>query len=262
MDPFLEMHLWRDFHSRFITDVADVLNETVQPRYFVQAEQRVFIEREVSGSGRSIWPDVHVREEDTRVGVSSNGNTAAATLTPVRVTLPAPAERRETFLIIKEMPSRTVVTVLEILSPANKKRGSTGRKVYLKKREDILLGDVNLVEIDLLRGGKRMPMSGEIPPGDYCALVSKVQQQPTADLYSWTIHDPLPTIPIPLGKRDADVMLDLQIQFSRRFERAGYGRVIDYDQRLKPRLSDADAAWVTELLADRRATGSSDQPGE
>ena len=46
-----------------------------------------------------------------------------------------------------------VVTVLETLSPANKRPGGDGRREYLKKREEVLQSPSHLVEIDLLRGG-------------------------------------------------------------------------------------------------------------
>jgi hypothetical protein len=49
-----------------------------------------------------------------------------------------------------------LVTITEILSPTIK-RGQ-GRKEYLEKREQILLGSAHLLEIDLLRKGKRFPM--------------------------------------------------------------------------------------------------------
>ncbi len=46
-----------------------------------------------------------------------------------------------------------LVTVIELLSPANKERGSKGWELYRRKQEDVLKSDVHLVEIDLLRGG-------------------------------------------------------------------------------------------------------------
>jgi hypothetical protein len=77
--------------------------------------------------------------------------------------LPDPQERRETYLVIREVPSMEIVTVIETLSPANKRASSDGREQYLAKREEILQSRTNLVELDLLRGGKRLPVIG-MPP--------------------------------------------------------------------------------------------------
>ena len=50
------------------------------------------------------------------------------------------------------------MTSIEVLSPSNKKRRSLGWRKYLRKRQALLLGKANLVEIDLLRGGEQLPM--------------------------------------------------------------------------------------------------------
>lgn len=68
-------------------------------------------------------------------------------------------EFRENFVEIYESaPNQRLVACIELLSPANKRPRSKGRKLYLRKRQSLMLGDVNLIEIDLLRGGERMPM--------------------------------------------------------------------------------------------------------
>src|SRR5438552_7171583 len=59
----------------------------------------------------------------------------------------------ETFVEIPDLASGgRLVTVLEILSPTNKTPGEAQEK-YLQKRHELYSGEVNLVEIDLLRGG-------------------------------------------------------------------------------------------------------------
>lgn len=54
-----------------------------------------------------------------------------------------------------ESQTGTVVTVLEIFSPKNK-RDKEGRKAYENKQKQVLASLINLVEIDLLRSGKPM----------------------------------------------------------------------------------------------------------
>src|SRR5206468_13040798 len=66
---------------------------------------------------------------------------------------------RENFIEIYEAePGPRLVTCIEVLSPSNKRPGKKGWKLYLRKRNALLLGKANLVEIDLVRRGQRMPM--------------------------------------------------------------------------------------------------------
>ena len=65
-------------------------------------------------------------------------------------------EHRETFVeIYAANHGQRLVTTIEILSPSNKRPGTEGWELYQRKRQTLLLGNVNLVEIDLLRGGQR-----------------------------------------------------------------------------------------------------------
>ena len=48
---------------------------------------------------------------------------------------------------------RSIVAVIEVISPANKTVGSVGRANYLQKRQEVIDSDTHLVEIDLLRAG-------------------------------------------------------------------------------------------------------------
>ncbi|MFO1041019.1 MAG: DUF4058 family protein [Planctomycetaceae bacterium] len=59
---------------------------------------------------------------------------------------------------IRRTENRQLVTTIELLSPASMYAGPD-RKAYLSKRRQLLLsGNSNFVEIDLLRGGTRMPL--------------------------------------------------------------------------------------------------------
>ena len=59
-----------------------------------------------------------------------------ASLEPFECELPMPEERREIYLLIRLQETMKVVTVLETLSPANKRPGGDGRRKYLRKRKD------------------------------------------------------------------------------------------------------------------------------
>jgi len=142
-----------------------------------------------------------------------------------------------------------VVTVIETLSPGNKRTGGDGRREYLRKREEVLGSDTHLVELDLLRGGQRLPMLVPLPAGDYYAIVSRGYRRPRAEVYAWTLRDPLPVIPVPLAKGEPDVPLDLKSAVDTVYDRARYDLSLDYTQALVPPLSEEDRKWVEERLA-------------
>jgi hypothetical protein len=136
--------------------------------------------------------------------------------------------------------------VIEILSPSNKQPGSD-REQYLGKRRQIFHSEVHFVEIDLLRGGPRMPVR-DLPECDYCVLVSRSEERP--DLGLWPIHlrNPLPEVLIPLSNPGESVQLDLQAAIQSAFNAAGYAGYI-YEGTPDPPLSDEDAAWANDVLA-------------
>lgn len=86
------------------------------------------------------------------------------------------AETQERYLEIREVGTATVVTVVEVLSPKNKRSGE-GKVKYDAKRQNILNSNANLVEIDLLRTGEPKPSSGGVP-SDYRVLVSRATRRP------------------------------------------------------------------------------------
>ncbi len=92
------------------------------------------------------------------------------------VRLPAVDRERLSFLEIRDRDGWQLVTVIELLSPTNKYSGPD-REQYLARRRDLLASAVHFVEIDLLRGGPRMPME-DLPECDYCVLVSRVETRP------------------------------------------------------------------------------------
>jgi hypothetical protein len=156
------------------------------------------------------------------------------------------------YLLIRLRETMEVVTVLETLSPANKRADGDGRREYLDKREEVLQSRAHLVELDLLRGGVRLPTTTPLPEGDYYAIVSRRQRRPKAAVYAWTVRDRLPTIPVPLKAGDPDVPLDLQAAFNTVYDRARYDLSLDYEDRLEPPLSAANAEWSRRLIESAR----------
>ena len=177
---------------------------------------------------------------------------------PAYGTLPAGVQvERARYLEIRDKDGFGLVTVLELLSPSNKYTGDDHEQ-YLRKRLEVLHSRTHLVEVDLLRGGGRMPLDG-LPDCDYCALVSRIAERPRVGVWAWRLRDPIPPIPIPLRDGDADVTLDLQLALTTTYER-GYFRVkVAYDRPCRPALRDDDQSWADELI--RAAAGRAAKNG-
>src|SRR5207302_42661 len=130
-----------------------------------RTEERIYLEHEMEeGQSRHIQPDLLIGDTLRGSAGSRVGSRAAAlAVEPVHVTLPMPEEVKERYLTIRSLENQSIVTVIEVLSPANKRAGSYDRALYLAKRDEVLMGGVNLVELDLLRGGRRMPSEEPLP---------------------------------------------------------------------------------------------------
>ena len=250
MDPFIESQIWEDFHHALIEVVRESLIPHTRPRYVVRVEERVYVEHILHSDSMFIRPDVTVLERvGSEASLESTGATGTSTVvTPVIRHLPVPEQVREAFLTIRERETTEVVTVIEVLSPGNKRAGSDGRREYLRKREEVLLSATHLVELDLLRGGERLPTLEALPPGDYYAFVCRGQRRFQAEVYAWLLRRPLPPVPVPLAGADPDVVLDLQEMFTTVYDRAGYDYSLNYHHTLMPPLSDADQVWAQRLL--------------
>jgi hypothetical protein len=139
-----------------------------------------------------------------------------------------------------------------VLSPSNKERGSKGWKKYLRKRQALMLGEGSLVEIDLLRGGARLPLLQPWPASPYTLLVCRDTKGPLCRVWPAHFRRRLPAIPVPLQSPDLDVTLDLQPLLEAVYERSRYHRRIDYTKPLDPPLAEQDAAWLAEALRARQ----------
>ena len=251
MDPWLEHpDLWPDVHNSLIIAIRDALSPLVHPRYFVGVESRTTV---LSGADvdHLYEPDVGVHAV-SRHPLAPKASAAALERTevqPIEVMVPVENEEiEEVYLTIKELPGRKLVTVIEMLSPTNKKTRRP-RRQYLGKRRDLIRSRVNLVEIDLLRGGKPMPLVDPPPPNDYRILICRARPVRKQVVYVFHWRTPIPPIPIPLLPEDAEPVIDLNPVLHSLMERARYDLVIDYRQPPRPRLRRTDAAWAATVIA-------------
>jgi hypothetical protein len=249
MDVWIESQRWEQFHFEFIGEAARQLVPLVRPRYEVAPEQRIYVERSFGQDDGPMRADFAVLEHDeTEQRKRSLAETATAVAAPASYTLPMPEERREAFLVIRDRRDMSVVTIIELLSPSNKAPRSDGREAYLRKRLSIFESQTNLVEIDLLRGGLRLPTMERLQSADYFVFICRGAKRPQADVYAWHLRQPLPAVPIPLAADDDEVTLDLQAVFDRVYDDFGYDYALDYRQPAQPPLSEADAKWAEAIL--------------
>ncbi len=164
---------------------------------------------------------------------------------PTQVHLPTQEIRRVPFLEIRDRLGRELITVVELLSPANK-RGGADREQYLAKREELLQSAAHFIEIDLLRSGRPMPLENR-PKCEYSVLVSRAEARPWAGFWPIRLRQRLPIIPIPLLPADPEARIDLQEILDQVYDTAGYQDFI-YASRPEPRLSSKDAAWARTFV--------------
>ena len=258
MDPFVQMHEWDDFHHEFVGQIHAELAPRLAPRYFVRVERRVYLEKsgpedEPEAKEQQRVPDVSVLKRSPEVALQATNGGTATIAVPRECIVPMGEEHREYYLLIRGTESHEVVTVLDLLSPTNKRAGADGRKIYLEKRQQILDGLSHFAEIDLLRGGQRLPLQTKIPlADDYYALVSRHNRRPRAEIYQWGLAERLPTIRIPLAKGDADVPLDLQSVFTATYDQARYDLSIDYKAHLIPPPTSDEEPLLRDILAGKR----------
>ena len=244
MNPYLEQDdAWHDFHQQFIPLVGQMIVPQVRPNYIVKVEEHLFI-HERSATERDFLgrADVSVARGDVSLPARQGTQVLEA---PVHGRIPVAVDvERLSFLEIRDRRDRHLVTVVELLSPSNKRQGPD-REQYLAKRRQLLASAVHLVEIDLLRGGPRMPVEG-LPDCDYCIVVSRVEKRPDVGIWPVRLRERLPVIPIPLRAPDADARLDLQEALNRLYDAAGYEDYI-YEGMPQPPLHPEDAAWVRQF---------------
>jgi hypothetical protein len=245
MDPYLEQPgTWSDFHATFYVEIKAALNTILPPGFVARSDQYIWI-HEPAAHDRMLLgkPDAYVAEP--HAGVASRAGTALAA--PATIVLPAVRREGNRYLKILDVHHHRVVTVLEVLSPSNKESGPD-REAYLMKRNEYLATGVNLIELDLLRGGQRMPWGDAAPPTtDYYVMISRAWEFPKAGIWAFTLREPLPPIPIPLAADAAEPTLDLQTCFDHAFARGRYETEIDYRRPPALPLTENDAQWANRL---------------
>ena len=255
MNLYLEQpEFWSDFHNQLIASLARVLIPTLLPKYRVVIDKWVY--RIADSTAIAIdRPDVAIQQSRTTPTPSQPAGTSQTAVTlsqptihPTKVLLPLPEEVHQAYLEVRDAATQTVVTTVEVLSPANK-RGE-GRQKYEAKRQQVLGSLTNLVEIDLLRAGDPLPTANGTPQSYYRILVSRARTRPVADLYAFNLSDRIPSFPLPLQPNETEPIVDLQSLLNDLYEQLAYDYFIDYGNEPPPPWSDPE---VANILQQQRA---------
>jgi hypothetical protein len=244
MDPFLEApDIWPDVHTELISSMRSELTSILSPHFIVTIEQRLIVSEEETPPVGAIIPDLAV-VTPARPGVTAPldaGYTAPTLIEP----LPEP-EVRERFIEIRDARTRRVVTIIELLSPANKTPGAPSATAFERKRAVVFESRTNWIEIDLLRAGARFTATAG--KSDYCVLLKRATDY-RYEAWFIDLRDPLPTILVPTTREFGAVTLNLQQVFETAYARARYGDWVDYTAPVPPPpLPPADAAWVRDQV--------------
>lgn len=248
MDPYLERKgLWSEVHHDLITDIRRALAKQLPSTYRVAIDRANY--SVMLGDVERIGdPDVIIYEQESPSAFHSGTAVLDVALAvPDVIVLPTPFDYKQGYLEIRELGTEEVITVIEVLSHANK-AGRRGRQQYLDKREKIMRSRTNLVEIDLLRSGHAPPL-GAGRRDDYAIVVSRSWHRPRAAFYTFSVRESIPIFSIPLKRGQLELVLDLNDLLQQIYDSGGYDMAIDYRRPPTPCLSEEDAEWAQQLLA-------------
>ncbi|NUQ65238.1 MAG: DUF4058 family protein [Pirellulales bacterium] len=251
MDPYLESH-WGDIHHALINYARDAIQPRLPGDLYARMEERVYVESPQELAARYL--DVRVVEGNPVGGVAVATETVVAVAEPYVLEILAEPVT-EGFIEIREPGSGDrVITVIEVLSPANKEPGE-GRRQYRRKQRELQRGRVNLVEIDLLRAGRWTVLAARdwLPERlrePYHISVFRSWRPLSLEFYHAPLRQRLPAIRVPLRQGDPDVALDIQALTDRSYQFGRYERT-DYARDPKPPLTGDDAVWADALLREK-----------
>ena len=258
MDPYLETpSLWPDVHHELISAIRADLNRQLDPRYFAQIEDRIYVSTEDDPGRTELIPDVHVTSGtiEGRPSFPARDVGASDVAEPLVVETFLDEEIHEVFLEVIDSARRKVVAVIEVPNPRTRFRGRRGSRAFA--RSEIRSGSRKAI-------GSRSTCSGgaflcalrkRIRPHEYFVNVSPVRLRTQGWVWPIRLSQRLPVVRIPLRSGDEDIQLDLQAVLETAYDHAGYHRVIDYSKGPVPPLSPALGEWSDRCLREKGLRG-------
>lgn len=160
-------------------------------------------------------------------------------------------DHAEEFVEVRNRADGRLVTLVEVVSPANKATPA-GRAAYLEKRADALAQRAGVVQVDLVLQGKpTLTYSRDgLPEFDYAVTVTRPSAPDRYEIYTATLPKRLPKFKVPLAPDDRDALVDLQAAVARAYDLGNFAAAIDYKSPPHPDvpLSAANAGWLDQAL--------------
>src|SRR5579871_6582142 len=223
MDPYLEdPAYWSDFHHVFIADLREAVAKQLPSSYFAKIDEHIVIVDPEFTTPPLIKPDVMVGHKPSAESRRPTAVVEVDLEPEIMSNVYYLDPLTQGYIEIRRFSDRELVSVIEVLSPSNK---NGGRGQYLEKRELLLRKGINIVEIDLLRRGRRISLNKPLPSGDYFAFISRFHPRAICEVYHWNVRRVLPVLPVPLHGGDHDARISLQKVFETTYERGGYGNI-------------------------------------
>jgi hypothetical protein len=125
MDPYLEGDMWQEFHETLAGSVRAQLMPLLAPKYVALLAKRYVIDYAALSifdvlRDRVIYPDVHVVQPPGAASATAPSGPGVA-IAELAMEAPSlyPADMPLLSVEIRDVAQRRLVTMLEILSPAN-----------------------------------------------------------------------------------------------------------------------------------------------
>jgi hypothetical protein len=220
MDPYLEHpKLWPQFQHQILACLYHILNPGLVDRYRARVGNRAYTAETILFT--SILKEEHAEE----------------------------------FIEIRNRTDGRLVTLVEVVSPANKTTPA-GRAAYLDKRKEATVQRAGVVEIDLVLQGKpTLTYSRDgLPDYDYAVTVTRSTAPDRYEIYTATLQKRLPKFKVPLAPDDRDALLDLQAAFARAYDLGTFASQVDYKGSTPADvpLSDENRKWVDDHLKGQK----------
>ena len=246
MDPFIEAQRWEGFHADLNTTMRQLINAVIPPPYAADTETRVIVSRPLGGRPNQRVADVAItRPDGPAFGSGADSKGGLAVLETVETEFMEMDDLTEHYVVIRDTNADEVVTVIETLSPNNKQgAGGSGTSDYARKQREVLASQASLVEIDLLRRGRRPMFAYPVPESEYAVMLHRGWQRPKIQVTPVRLLDRLPKIGVPLREGEGDVPLDLQEAVDTVYARGLYERLLRYDEPIDPPLPEAAVSLV------------------
>jgi hypothetical protein len=251
MNPYVESpDLWEDFHQNLAVQIRYQLVPYLRPKYYAALVSCLTYEK--------IVPQEKLVTAQSKMVECHKLGLAGLTLGTVTVPPPPLVESiayevpvKLWTIEIRQVGLDTLITSIKLLAPVNKRAKHEAYVAHQRKRTSLMRAGVNLLEIDLLRTGRRWSLPDKkLPDAPYFVFLWRVLSPKRLGIWPLKLREPIPVLPVPLREPDPDIPLDLTQAIHNIYDRAGYDMRIDYTKPPpKPDFSEEDAAWIKTITA-------------